>query len=96
MKKDRCLLEEFFTDNQAAVAFNMTLRSLRNKIYREKMSGKRTLPAHHAAVSRGRLWEISSVRKYLEDTLKLDDEVNERIRLGAHADPMGTDGAKKE
>lgn len=84
---------DFFTDNQAAVVLGLTLRSLQNRIHRAKVSKKPTLPPHHMASARGRLWEKKALKAFLEEDYDDPAFVTERMEKGSKAPPLGSLGA---
>lgn len=84
---------DFFTDNQTAVVLGLTLRSLQNKIHRAKVSKTSTLPPHHMASARGRLWEKKALKAFLDELYDDAAFVAERMEKGSKAPPLGYLGA---
>ena len=83
----------YLSDNQLAMAIGITLRSLRNRIHRDKVTDTCTLPPHHLASARGRLWEKEKVAAYLMELGHSRELVDQRMTLGAAAPPLGSEGA---
>lgn len=88
--------DDYFSDNQTAVAMGMTLRSLRNKIHQQKTGELTKLPPYFQASARGRLWEKKSLEKFLFERFGDGDFVAKRMIFGHAAPPLGNLGASDE
>ncbi|MGJ7523950.1 hypothetical protein ACSFA0_26020 [Variovorax sp. LT1P1] len=90
---DKTPHSDYFTDNQVATTLGITLRSLRNKIHRDKGVAVSSLPPFHLAAARGRLWDKEALSAFLLEQWQDAGLVNTRMALGALAPPLGVEGA---
>lgn len=83
------IFKKYFTDQQVAAVYGLTVGGLRNKIYAIQKNPKSAarLPKFTNVLARGRLWLKAEVRSHLMEIYKDGDVVDGLMARGEDVSP---------